>query len=60
MVVENAAKGLKGYRILSQEPLVSSLEAAVLVHAAGKMNGQALEGFHGVFVDGSVAIQVTA
>ncbi len=28
--------------------------------AARKLNGQALEGFHGVFVDGSVTIQVTA
>jgi hypothetical protein len=58
-VGQNAKKALKNYHVLSQDPLATALDEAMMVHATGEVNGQTVEGLYGVFVDGSVAIQVT-
>jgi hypothetical protein len=59
VVVENARKHLKRFDEVSREPFPSSLAGANVVHVKAELNGQAIEGLYGVFVDGNVAIQVT-
>lgn len=60
-VEQGAAKTLKKFQVLGRDPLLTPAGQAVVIHASAEDgNGQKMEMLFGVFVDASIAIQVTA